>query len=300
MQRPSGFMDVALYRRLLDEIGDYLFLILFWDWGEPFLHPSAFEMIADAHRRGIKIISSTNGHPFVDPRIADNAIQSGLDTLIFAIDGISQDTYERYRRRGDLEKALEGIRTVVDRKRALRSATPLVNFRFIAMKHNEHEIDRLQPFVRGLGADVLTLKTLNPSANNTYGDNEAGPRNEAGSLLPQSPSYRRFAYDESGTPVRLARNPCRNPWNSATVHWNGNVCPCTYDYDDRFVMGNLKNRSFRDIWIGEEYRGFRNRLRRNDSSHYFCRECSYAFKGGNCINETVREAVFFGQNRESE
>jgi len=293
MHRPAGFMDFALYKRLLDEIGSYVFLMLFWDWGEPFMHPSAFEMIADAHRRGIQVVSSTNGHLFADPRRADDVIKCGLDTLIFAIDGLSQNTYEKYRGSGDLERALQGIRTVVERKKALRSATPLINFRFIVMKHNEHEVDRLQLFVRKLGADALTLKTLNPRANNTYGNRTSGIEHEEDSLLPLSPSYRRFFYDESGKPVRLKRNPCRNPWNAVTVHWNGRVCPCTYDYDDQFVLGDLKNNSFEKIWKGPEYRAFRDRLRRKDPAHYFCNECSYAFKGGSCIDETVREAVFF-------
>ncbi|MHC4138141.1 MAG: hypothetical protein ACYS0K_24650, partial [Planctomycetota bacterium] len=33
MDRPSGSMDVDVFKKLIDEIGDYLFIILFWDWG---------------------------------------------------------------------------------------------------------------------------------------------------------------------------------------------------------------------------------------------------------------------------
>ena len=293
MHRPSGFMDFSLYRKLLDEVGEYVFLILLWDWGEPFMHPSAFDMIARAHEKKIRIVSSTNGHLFADPRKADDAIRCGLDTIIFAVDGISQETYERYRHKGDLQRALQGIRTIVERKKELRSATPLVNFRFIVMNHNEHEVGLLPSFVRKLGADALTLKTLNPSSDNTYGDKTNGADKGHNPLLPGNPRYRRFVYDAQGEPVRLKRNACRNPHNSATVHWNGSVCPCTYDYDERFVLGNLNRSSFREIWNGHAYRTFRDRLRRNDPKNYFCHECSYAFKGGSCINETVHEAVFF-------
>jgi|WetSurSiteA1Bulk_404760.scaffolds.fasta_scaffold17308_2 radical SAM protein with 4Fe4S-binding SPASM domain len=296
MHRPSGFMDVALYRKLLDEIGEYVFLMLLWDWGEPFMHASAFDMIARAHEKKIRIVSSTNGHLFADPRKADDAIRCGLDTIIFAVDGISQETYERYRHKGDLQRALEGIRTIVERKKELRSATPLVNFRFIVMKHNEHEVDLLPSFVRKLGADALTLKTLNPCADNTYGEKTDVADNKHSPLLPGNPRYRRFVYDAQGEPVRLKRNACRNPYNSATVHWNGSVCPCTYDYDERFVLGNLNESSFRELWNGHAYRAFRDRLRRNEPKDYFCHECSYAFKGGSCIDETVHKAVFFSCN----
>jgi radical SAM protein with 4Fe4S-binding SPASM domain len=297
MHRPSGFMDFSLYRRLLGEIGEHVLLILLWDWGEPFMHPSAFDMIALAHEKKIRVVSSTNGHLFADPHKAEDAIRCGLDTLIFAVDGISQETYEKYRHRGDLQKTLQGILTLAERKKALRSATPLINFRFIVMRHNEHEVDRLPAFVRALGVDALTLKTLNPSSDNTYGDKAGGTDKKNNPLLPQNALYRRFVYDEDGNPVRLKRNPCRNPYNAAAVHWNGTVCPCTYDYDERFVMGDLKRSSFREIWSGPAYRAFRSRLRRDDAENYFCRECSYAFKGGNCIDETVRPAIYLDRKK---
>lgn len=293
MHRPAGFMDPSLYRRLLDEVGDYVFLILFWDWGEPFLHPSAFDMIALAHEKKIRIVSSTNGHLFADPRRADEAIRCGLDALIFAVDGITQETYEKYRHRGDLQRALQGIRVMTERKKALQSQTPLINFRFIVMRHNEHEVAELPLFARELGVDVLTLKTLNPCSDNTYGDKADAPDRQDNPLVPQNPLYRRFVCDEHGNPIRLKRNACRNLYNSATVHWNGTICPCTYDYDERFAMGNLRDSSFKQIWSGPAYRALRERMRRNDPDNYFCYECSYAFEGGSCIDETVRNPVFF-------
>ncbi len=297
MRRPSGFMDVDLYRRLLDEIGDYVFIILFWDWGEPFMHPSAFNMIALAHEKGIRVASSTNGHMFADPSYADAAIRCGLDTLIFAVDGISQETYEKYRHRGDLQKALQGIRTLAERKKALRSAKPLINFRFIVMRHNEHEVAHLETFARELGADALTLKTLNPCSDNTYGDKPDGTDKKNNPFLPQNPIYHRFLCNEQGDPARRERTACRNPLNAATVHWNGTVCPCTYDYDERFALGNLNTSSFKEIWHGTSYRMFRHQLRRADPKDYFCYECSYSYKGGSCIDETVRPAVFFAPQK---
>jgi hypothetical protein len=39
--RPVGDMDLPMFRRIIDELGEYLLLIMFWDWGEPFLNPDA-------------------------------------------------------------------------------------------------------------------------------------------------------------------------------------------------------------------------------------------------------------------
>jgi radical SAM protein with 4Fe4S-binding SPASM domain len=285
-------MDPALFRHLMDEIGDYLFLILFWDWGEPFVNPGIYDMIADAHARGIRTVSSSNGHPFAHGNLAERVVRSGLDTLIFAIDGATQETYQRYRQGGDLQEALAGVRRVVECKRALGSRTPLVNFRFIVMKHNEHELPRVRALADELGADALVLKTMNPYAQDPY----SGARADVSSwedFVPSEMRYRRFKENRPGERRRLARNPCKNLWHHPTVHWNGVVSACTYDPREMFPLGDLRTQSFADIWRGPAYRDMRARFRRESHNVALCRECSYAYAGGNCQDETMAEATFF-------
>jgi radical SAM protein with 4Fe4S-binding SPASM domain len=251
-------------------------------------------MIAYAKQKGIKIASSTNGHLFAQTEHADKVIRSGLDTLIFAMDGISQETYETYRRGGRLETVLEGIKTVVSRKHALNSKTPLINLRFLVMKHNEHEIPKLKEMARSLGVDVLTLKTLNPCLDDNYGEKKGGGTKNESELLPAGDRFRRFGGGASDSElIRLPHNRCRNPWNSATIHWSGVVCPCTFDYNDKFVLGDLKEKTFKEIWSGLAYRRMRRRVKKSDPTDYFCYECSYAYQGGSLIDETVKEAIFF-------
>jgi len=296
MNRPRGSMDFSLFKKLIDEIGDYLFLILLWDWGEPFNNPCVYDMISYTKQKGIKIVSSTNGHLFAQVEHADKVIQSGLDTLIVAMDGMSQETYEPYREKGKLETMLKGIQTIVARKRALNSKGPLINLRFIAMKHNEHEIPNLKDFAKSLGVDALTIKTLNPHANDSYSLKRSVTDEEDNKFLPSDYSYRRFKYAPDGkTYIRVKNNPCKNLWNDPTIHWNGVVCPCTYDYDEKYVFGDLKLDTFRDIWFGAAYCKMRRQFHRDWKKLNFCCECSFAYKGGNCINEIIVDANFFNQ-----
>ena len=85
MDRASGYMDSSLFQKIVDELSDYLFIIFFWDWGEPFLNIYAYEMINYAHARGIKVISSTNGHVFANRDHAREVVKSGLDVLVFSL-----------------------------------------------------------------------------------------------------------------------------------------------------------------------------------------------------------------------
>ena len=294
MERPRGHMDFGLFKRVIDEVGDYAFLLFLWDWGEPFLNPSIYQMISYAKQKGIKVISSTNGHLFAQAEHADKVIQSGLDTLIVAVDGISQETYERYRGGGNLESVLQGIREIVARKRTLKSATPLINFRFIVMRHNEHEIPQLKDLAKSLEVDALTLKTLNPYSNDTYYLKRSAKDKRGNEFLPKDSRYRRFSYSPNGqTPLRVQNNPCKNLWNNPVVHWNGIVCPCTYDYNEQLVFGDLKTNTFKDIWFGVSYRDIRRRFRSGWESINICRDCSLAFEGGNCPFEGIAETFFF-------
>jgi sulfatase maturation enzyme AslB (radical SAM superfamily) len=60
LERPSGHMELDLFKSLIDQVGEYVFLILLWEWGEPFINPRIYEMISYAKQRGIKLVTSTN------------------------------------------------------------------------------------------------------------------------------------------------------------------------------------------------------------------------------------------------
>lgn len=296
MSRPRGYMDRDLFRKIIDEVGDYVFFVLLWNWGEPFLNPSVFEMISYAKKRGIRVVSSTNGHFLAKPGNAERLIRSGLDTLIVAIDGIRQETHERYRQGGHLEIVLKGIKSIQEKKRDLKSGTPLINLRFIVMKQNEHEISELKELASSLGVEALTLKTLNDYLNVAYHDGRLLEAEKKSEFLPDNSRYRRFDAGRSGKKLRrLKRNPCKNLWNNPVIDWDGTVCPCTYDFDEKYVLGNLKKTDFKDIWFGREYGRIRRQFRSNWKVMDLCGSCSYAFRGGSSIEDIIPEVLFFNR-----
>jgi radical SAM protein with 4Fe4S-binding SPASM domain len=300
MDRELGHMELSLFKRLLDEAGRYALLLLLWDWGEPFVNPAIYEMIAYAKGSGLKVVSSSNGHVFADETEARKLVQSGIDSIVIAVDGITQDTYERYRRSGRLETALTGVRNLVLQKRTLAWETPLINLRFLVMAHNEHEIPRLKDLAQALDIDVLSIKTLNPYADDMYAEHRDEQQEFYDSFIPDTERYERFTtVDEGKGPHRVRRNPpCKNLWNAPTVHWDGTVCSCTYDYNERQAFGDLKETSFRDIWFGERSRRLRREFRSNWEGLQLCRNCSYAYEGGSCWNETIVEVYFSPRHRD--
>jgi radical SAM protein with 4Fe4S-binding SPASM domain len=53
------------------------------------------------------------------------------------------------------------------------------------------------------------------------------------------------------------REYCEFPWTSMTVMANGEVVPCTQDFDAEMSFGNVADHSLEEIWNGDKYREFR-------------------------------------------
>ncbi len=283
-ERPTGQMTAETFRSYVDQIGDYLFIMLLWDWGEPFLNPRIYDMIRYAADKNIAVISSTNGHFFTSERKADKVVKSGLTSLIFAVDGTTQESYERYRKGGNLHQVMQSIENVVRVKKRLSSNKPFINLRFIVMHDNKHEIPAVIEMGRKLKVDAVSLKTLNPHGDIIH-DRELG-----NIYLPKDHHFQRFVYDcNREKRIKLKTNPCKAMWNCPVLHFNGNLSVCTFDPNDQRIMGNLLDTKFDTIWKNRLYQKQRNQFRRDYTQLKSCDCCTNAFKGGLLSRETISE-----------
>lgn len=104
--RPRALMTLALYERLLEQLGDRLFELEAFHWGEPLLNPHLATMIATASARGIATTINTNLSLYLERDRAEQLVAAGLTELTVSIDGARQETYEQYRVRSKLERVL--------------------------------------------------------------------------------------------------------------------------------------------------------------------------------------------------
>ena len=275
--KPRGFLSLCDFKKLINEVGDYLLFLHFWGWGEPFLNKDFFSMIRFAKDKGIKIITSTNGHFFEDEQNVDQLIDSGLDVLIFAVDGVDKETYEKYRQNGDFEKAIRGLQLLLRRRKERGVSLPLVNLRMLITRHNEHQVMQMKDLAQKMGVDILTLKTLCSFDNKTEGED----------LVPCNWEYRRFEYDDKGIPIRK-KNRCKKMWNHPTVYLDGTVVPCDYYTGKEFSLGNAftnAGQEFHRVWFGKDFRQFRVRFRKGMCSDLRCENCSMNFADVNrCVS----------------
>ncbi len=156
--RQAGMLDFDLFTRVIDEAGPTLGRIDFFNYGEAFLHKRAVEMCEYIKTKfpHIYLYTSTNGLAFTEDKVRQLA-RSGIDEVTFSIDGSSQETYARYRQRGNFEKAITNLRAMVDEKSKGGRDVPFVNWRYILFNWNDHEEEmvRARKMAAEIGVDRL-------------------------------------------------------------------------------------------------------------------------------------------------
>jgi MoaA/NifB/PqqE/SkfB family radical SAM enzyme len=157
--RQAGMLDFEVFKRVVDEAGPTLGRIDFFNYGEAFLHKRAEEMCEyiKAKFPHIFLYTSTNGVALT-PERARRLARSGIDEVTFSIDGASQATYEKYRQRGNFEKAIENLRAMADEKAKAGLDVPFLNWRYILFTWNDHdeEMERARTIATEIGVDRLS------------------------------------------------------------------------------------------------------------------------------------------------
>ncbi len=156
--RQAGMLDWDVFTRAVDEAGPSLVRIDFFNYGEAFLHKRAVEMCEyiKAKFPHIYLYSSTNGLALTEEK-ARRLVHSGIDEVTFSIDGASQDTYVKYRQRGNFDKAMANLRAMTDEKRKAGRDVPHLNWRYILFNWNDsdEEMNRARQIAAEVGVDRL-------------------------------------------------------------------------------------------------------------------------------------------------
>jgi radical SAM protein with 4Fe4S-binding SPASM domain len=70
--------------------------------------------------------------------------------------------------------------------------------------------------------------------------------------------------------------PCRDPWETMIVSWDGDVNLCCGSYEKKDRMGNVFEEPVRRIWNNARYQAARRSIRhqaRHGDPRVLCRTC---------------------------
>jgi MoaA/NifB/PqqE/SkfB family radical SAM enzyme len=243
--RPSQHLDYEVYARMVDDLRGCLMFALFWDWGEPLLHPRIADMVRHATRRRIKTVISTNGTGGNSLRRLEALVDAGLDVIIVCIDGADQATYERYRRGGRLSDALTTIERLTE-ARCRQGAKLVIEFRTLANRYNEAQLPQLLGMAEASGCDVFSVKSLRPY---DYRGHDVD-----GELVPLDAGLARYGYGGAGERRATSRiQPqgrlrCGKPLYAPTLNSDGTLAFCSYVRYEEEIFGPVDDVGFRRLW----------------------------------------------------
>jgi len=262
MERKLGLIDRQKYERLIDEVAVSVKQIVMNFAGEPLLHPEIGRLVAHARSRGIAVTIGTNGTHDKTAELLD----AGTSEILFAVDGLTQETYGQYRVGAQLDKVLAHLHTLTEEKRR-RGGGPRIVLQFVVMKHNEHEIPELMKLAETTGADEVALVPV------IVNDFFSKPRSE---LTEQYlSSIRRFQQYRMGRHGPRPIKPALCNWAfQSVILYNGDVAMCCFDYDGRTVVGNAFEEGFYRIWKSDRYRAVRRGIVQQKIR--LCRECDFS------------------------
>jgi len=246
-KRGKGMMDFDLYKKVIDEIGDYLIKINFYFWGEPFLHHRLFDMISYASERNIGSCVSTNFLIFSEVK-AEKLLTSGLDHLIICFDGVDQKTYESYRKGGSYRKFIRNMEILSETRLKKNLYSTIIDVQFLVFDYNRDQIEEAKKLLIPFGFDRFT------------------PKMNAEQKDPYDPSLFR------------PNVPCYWLWLVPTIGWDGIVTPCCDMPPHDF--GDLNKHSFMEVFNGEQYVKAR-RLYKYDDPEKSKSICAFCHRGPN-------------------
>jgi MoaA/NifB/PqqE/SkfB family radical SAM enzyme len=246
--RPTVAIDEELFKSTIDEIGDYVFQLYMYNWGEPLLHKRTPEMIAYAKKKEISILLSTNLSIKLTDDYIDRLVLSGLDRMLISIDGVTQETYSKYRRNGNLELVRENALRIQRAKQRLGRTTPKVVWQFLVFRHNEHEIEQARALHKEWGADDFMV---------CGAEMPMEPHNDGfePSSIPAYDIYHPDHPSQKETERQLSSDrACTWLYGVFVLNPNGRVSACCAVPSEKLDFGEYHKGQFFGVWNNETFR----------------------------------------------
>jgi len=248
LQRPQGFMEKSLFRRILDQAQGRILHMTVNGIGEALLHPEIFDRIRWAKEAGIPQLFLHTNATLLNERRSLQLLESGLDNLMISFDSEFPEEYERSHVGARYEKTLRNIVNFLMLKRQKGLQTPMVSIKILRV-FQERAADRdpypsfLHKF-NGLPVDRIFVASIHAT----------------GSYVRELSQVNTVSRDPIDRIEAAPYSPCLRPFTGMSITWDGKVNACFQDYRGEYAAGDLTQDGLMDIWNGPALQSLRSRL----------------------------------------
>ena len=242
-------------KMLIHQITEVSKPLLILSGGEPLLRKDIYEIIKYGADRGLKMGMGSNGM-LINKEVARKLKEAGMWTVAISLDSSNPDQHDQFRGvKGCWHKAVNAIKV-------LKKVGIEVQVNCTVTRQNYDEIEKIMELAESLGVDNFHLFFLVPTGrgtdieditpemyekmiHNTVVKTKKYKLNIKPSCAPQ---FMRVAKDEGVDVSRWVRG-CMAGLYYCRIYPSGEVTPCPYM---PVTMGNIRNKSFKDIWFESE------------------------------------------------
>lgn len=232
----TGFLTFNNFKKIVDE-NPCIKEIELSNSGEIFLNPDLVKIIKYAFEKNIRLtaINGVNFNTVSDEQL-DALVKYSFGVIGISLDGATQETYERYRRRGNYEKVILNIKKLIETKKKYNSSFPKIVWQFILMEHNEHEVTLVRREAAKLGIPVWYKLNWN--------DNYQPTNRELLQSVTGLQYLTRAEHLIKTSKTYLGATVCKQMFLSPQINWDGRLLGCCElfeeDYNENVFEIGLK------------------------------------------------------------
>lgn len=94
-------------------------------------------------------------------------------------------------------------------------------------------------------------------------------------LVPADEKLMRYKFVDGHYEVKNKLvNRCWRVWSSPVITFNGHIVPCCFDKNAEYSMGEITVTNFRNIWFGDCFKAFREKILKERKSINICCNCT--------------------------
>ncbi len=283
MTRDVGNMDLKLYKEIIDTVKPVF--ITLSQFGEPLIHPQIEEFINYADSKGVVVRITTNA-TLLSEKNSKMLVNSGLSHAMVSFDSCHKETYEKLRVGATFENVVERIKIFVRQAREKGGRYPIISFNVTLSNDNIHEIREMIDFCWNNFGIYPTFTQMYTYGEKDYEQRRAGKSSlefvkegldhakTLGAAANTVVQNLGTLYNKIAKRDTSPKRPCFWPYYTSTISWDGKVYPCCVHFDVQEDLGDLSKQSFKEVWNGDKYRSFRNRLNQGRDKIKLCSTCS--------------------------
>ncbi len=244
--------------------------------GEPLLNKDMPEIANKIKACGVDVAMSTNGVLFTKEKAAE--CLEAFTWVRFSIASMEEFSYNQIQRgnEGDLERVKHNLAECVQIKRDRKLQTTL-GVQCLLMPENIGQLHDMARELRDIGVDYLAIK---PYSQHLHSENKIQVNYE--DMLDLERELRKYEqggysiYFRAGAMKKMHHKKCYSRCRGLSfmthIDAKGNVWPCVAHIgDSRLCYGNIYEKTFEDIWNGEQRKKAERELDQMDINKV-CRE----------------------------